>query len=153
MASKKEDAKAVSAPVSYAGDSIQKKILRIGLLLISIGLIKGYIGNYQSGVSSGNQPICGDAVTYRLSSGQSVVEQKVHKDCLSGLIFSPDISAGKIGIDAPGSVSICLWNRDRCVGWVHTENDNSQEMKKNEIPEYSAIRLIGDEGVATLRLR
>lgn len=152
MASK-EGGKSAAAD-SCAEDSIRGKFFWIGLLLISIGLIIGcYSENHNGSISPSTPIICGDAVSYRFSSRQRVIVQKVHKNCLSGLIFSPDISEGKCGIDAPGAVRICLWNNDRCVGWINTKNNNSQEPRKNEIPEYSAIRLIGDEGDAILRLR
>lgn len=138
----------------FQNDSWPKKLLLVpGLLLPSIGLVRNYFGNSSVSASPANEPICADAISYHFSITNRLVRANVHKDCLSGLIFSPDISIGKIGIDAPGSVRICLWNNDRCVSWVNTENNNSQEKQKKEIPQYSAIRLIGDEGVATFYLK
>lgn len=98
-------------------------------------------------------PICDGAENVYLTKFAGRVRQRVHSnECLSGLTFLPDLPMNLIAIDAPGKVSICLWNKDRCVGWVHTSNRNYQEKKKSEIPAYSAIRLMGDQGIATIRI-
>lgn len=97
-------------------------------------------------------PICADAERVELWKFVGEVKQKVRPTCLSGLVFLPDLPMDLIAIDAPGKVSICLWNKNRCVGWVHTSDRNYQEKKKSEIPAYSAIRLMGDEGTAIIKI-
>lgn len=97
-------------------------------------------------------PICVGAENVILADFVGEVGQQVHPKCVSGLVFLPDLPMDLIAIDAPGKVSICLWNNDRCVGWVYTSERNYQEKKRSEIPAYSAIRLMGDEGIATIRI-
>lgn len=97
-------------------------------------------------------PICADEKKMELWEFVGEVKQKVYPACLSGLVFLPDLPMDLIAIDAPGKVSICLWNNDRCAGWVHTSDRNYQEKKKSEIPAYGAIRLMGDEGIASIRI-
>lgn len=97
-------------------------------------------------------PICGNAENVSLTEFAGEVGQQVHPKCVSGLVFLPDLPMDLIAIDAPGKVSICLWNNDSCVDWVYTSDRNYQEKKKSEIPAYSAIRLMGDEGIATIKI-
>lgn len=154
MASK-DDGKSkasVPAPVTYAGDKIQKKLLWAGIVLLVIGWFcrPGKIGG-QSALPK--QPmICADAVSVHMPNPGKMSVQKVRPDCLSGLVFTDD-SPEDYGMNFKvyGNVDVCFWDADHCSGWSRLSVDNMVQPEAKKLPRYSGFRLIGDPGFVEIR--
>lgn len=153
-APKKEESKSgtpASAPVTYSGDSIQKKLVWIGAILIAIGWFSksGKIGG-QSALPK-QPPICSDAKSVHVRPGGSA-SQNVRPDCLSGLIFTNDPSGYEVNFEVYGNVDVCFWDEDHCSGWKRLSVDNMVQTEAKKLPKYTAFRLIGDSGTVEVRL-
>ncbi len=141
----------VSAPVTYAGDSIQKKLIWIGVILLAVGWFSRQ-GKTAGQSSAPKQiPVCADAVSVNLADSESMMAQKVRPDCLSGLVFTNNADKYRMDFKVYGNVDVCFWDTDHCSGWRRLSVDNIVQPEAKELPRYSGFRLIGDSGVVEIR--
>ena len=156
MANKKEEGKAVSAPVSYAGDSIQRNLFWIGLLLIPLGLMKNCSANRNT---ANEQLVTCEGVPPELSPASPLLTVRlngINHSCYSMVFVAPSANSA-VRIIANGTVDVCFWKDNRCVAWAHQKNNSLVEVTRSDIPkknypEYSAILIKGDSGDAVIRL-
>ena len=136
------------APVSYAGDSIQRKILWAGLILLGIGFIsKQWNINSDSGSGSSALVMCGGLKRPELNLNSSPVRQKVRNECFSTVIVAPSAPRSKVVWHAPGRVDVCFWKANRCLAWMRIGRNEIQEKTRKEIPpDYTALLFKGDPG-------
>ena len=159
MANKNETRTGASAPivpVSYAGDSIQKKLFRIGLALVIIGFVFQFWNQHHNQKSNAGAPdimLCDGLKKPVLSSESTLVRQTVRNNCFSAVLVSPSSLKAKIAWQAPGAIEVCFWKYNQCVAWMRIKNGQMQEQGRDKIPnDYTAILLRGDPGEAEVRL-
>lgn len=152
MASKEDGKSAVA--VSYAGDSIQRRIFWIGLILIFSGLMKGCF-------SSGKSPdsgmvMCGGSAP-ELSPASPLVRVNISQSCYSVVMIAPSANS-RVDIIPKKSADVCFWNGTQCVAWLHIRYRKPpvaltrKDIPKKNYPEYSSILIKGDPGETEVRL-
>ncbi len=150
VSSPKESAKpviSVSAPVSYTGDPMQRKLLWVGLILIAVGYVSMRLGGSKSPTVS-HPRVCESGTLVKLTEDHLEEGISIPQNCMSGLIFPMLKEGWTVFVDGPGAVNICLWNNGKCAGIVQTNNKDAQMKYREEIPSFVAIRVWGDPGPA-----
>lgn len=153
----KDDGKSAAAPVapvSYAGDPIQKKLLWIGLILLGVGYFSTD-QNRSSGSGAGDSGLamCDGLKKPVLTREASPVRQTVLDDCFSVVLIPPSSARHKVAVNSPGMIEFCYWRNNRCIAWLKTKDGQIQEKVRGEIPnDYSAILMRGDPGTAEIHL-
>lgn len=150
----KEDGKSAVA-VSYAGDSIQRKLFWVGLILLSAGLlIKSCSGSGKVAVS--DMVICGGSAP-ELSPASPLVKVSISQDCYSVVMIAPSVNS-RVDIIPKKSADVCFWNGSRCVAWMNIGYRKAptvltrRDIPKKNYPEYSSILIKGDPGETEVRL-
>ncbi|MDO8430036.1 MAG: hypothetical protein Q7S73_01555 [bacterium] len=142
------------------GSKLAATVLIVGLVVALTSLA---FSHFFTSISSASNPqkspadslpnTCQDSFAVNLDLENRFVQQKVHKHCLSKAVFLPDLPLDRIGIDAPpGEINICLWYNNRCVDWIRSKDGDNIGKTKKEIPVYSALRFMGDEGVVKIHI-
>lgn len=149
----KEEGKSAAA-VSYAGDSIQRKLFWVGLILVSGGLMKGC---FSSGKSPESGMIICSGAAPELSPSSPLVKIGISQDCYTVVMIAPSVNS-RVDIVPKKSAEVCFWNGSRCVAWMNIGYRKAptvltrKDIPKKNYPEYSSILIKGDPGETEVRL-
>ncbi|MDE2001639.1 MAG: hypothetical protein KGI60_03710 [Patescibacteria group bacterium] len=154
------------SPVTAVGDKIAYALIGIAVVFFLVSRVTmphwSQSSPYQAVAATKakkrhlrrkDPPVCADAASYAIK--ENGISVPVSPDCMSGLVF-PNLPRGRLmKATFPGEIRVCLWNHDRCVGWLHTPRlptPDYHEVGLRGMPHYRAFRLIGDPGYAILEV-
>ena len=144
-----------ATPVSYAGDSIQGKLLWIGFIFIGIGCVSAFWNrnsNPRSDKSEASAVVtCADSKIIHIDWQIPIAASKVSgSNCWTEPVFVP-WSARYLIDGVPGTTEVCFWLNNRCEEIRMIHDGDNLDWKSAKL-KYRAMRFRGNSGKVLVRL-